>query len=115
MTNRRLQKATLDYEAWLIESLKDKEAAASYLAVALEEYQKDNDAECLLLALRHVAKAQGGIARLSQKTHLNRESLYKTLSAKGNPRLNTLGVLLKGLGFELSIRAVCNRSGTPSS
>jgi probable addiction module antidote protein len=106
MTKSRIQKMTQNYEEWLIASLQDKEEAATYLQVALEEYQKDNDVACLLLALRHVAEAQGGLGKLSRKTHLNRESLYKTLSGKVNPKLNTLGVLLKGLGFQLSIRAI---------
>src|SRR5262245_7681872 len=106
MTKSKIQKMTINYEEWLINSLKDKEEAAAYLQVALEEYQKDNDVQCLLLALRHVAEAQGGLGLLSRKTHLNRESLYKTLSSKGNPKLNTLGMLLKGLGFQLSIRPV---------
>jgi probable addiction module antidote protein len=60
--------------------------------------------EAFLLALRHVAQAQGGIGKLATKTHLNRESLYKTLSNKGNPKLQTIGILLKGLGFEFSIK-----------
>ena len=106
MTKRRIEKITQSYEEWLIHSLKDKEEAAAYLEVALEEYQKDNNTECLLLALRHVAEAQGGLGLLAKKTHLNRESLYKTLSKKGNPRLQTLGVLLKGLGFQLAVRVV---------
>lgn len=57
------------------------------------------------MALRHVAEAQGGLGKLSKKTHLNRESLYKTLSSKGNPKLQTIGILLKGLGFEFFIKA----------
>lgn len=102
----KIEKLTGDYKAWLIESLHDKKAAAAYLQVALDEYQNDGDTEALLLALRHVAQAQGGISQLSRKTHLNRESLYKTLSSKGNPKLQTLGLLFKGLGFHLSVKAV---------
>lgn len=68
MTKSRAQKITQNYEEWLINSLKDKKEASAYLQVALEEYQRDNDVECLLLALRHVAEAQGGIGLLSQKT-----------------------------------------------
>ena len=102
----KIERLTGNDEDWLIESLHDKKEAASYLQVALDEYQKDGDTEALLLALRHVAQAQGGITKLSRKTHLNRESLYKTLSGKGNPKLQTLGVLLKGLGFQLSVKAV---------
>ena len=105
MAKRKIRKMTGDYEKWLIDSLRDKEEAANYLQVALEEYQKDGDTEVLLLALRHVTEAQGGISVLSRKTHLNRESLYKTLSNRGNPRLATLGLLLKALGFQLSIKA----------
>jgi probable addiction module antidote protein len=104
MTKRKIQKMTGNYEEWLINSLGNKKEAAAYLQVALEEYQKDNDTEALLVALRHVAEAQGGISTLARKTQLNRESLYKTLSGKGNPKLQTLGILLNGLGFQLSIK-----------
>ncbi|MEO8400695.1 MAG: addiction module antidote protein [Gammaproteobacteria bacterium] len=105
MTKRKVRQLTGNYEEWLIESLKNKKEAATYLQVALEEYQNDGDLEAFMLALRHVAEAQGGIGKLSKKTHLNRESLYKTLSSKGNPKLQTIGILLKGLGFEFFIKA----------
>ncbi len=100
---RKIEQITGDYESWLIKSLRNKKEAASYLQVALDEYQNDGSTEALLLALRHVAEAQGGLSQLSRKTHLNRESLYKTLSSKGNPKLQTVGLLLKGLGFHLYI------------
>lgn len=106
MTKHIIRQNTGDYDEWLIKSLKNKKEAAAYLQVALEEYQRDDNLEAFLMALRHVAEAQGGISKLSKKTHLNRESLYKTLSSKGNPKLYTIGILLKGLGFEFSIR-VC--------
>lgn len=104
MTKQKIQQTTGNYEEWLIHSLKNKKEAATYLQVALDEYQKDGDLEAFLLALRHVAEAQGGIGKLAKKTHLNRESLYKTLSKKGNPQLQTIGILLKGLGFEFCIK-----------
>lgn len=106
MTKAKIKKVTASYDEWLINSLRNKKEAAVYLQVALEEYQKDNNIEAFLMALRHVAEAQGGINRLSQRTHLNRESLYKTLSKKGNPKLQTIGILMKGLGFEFSIRPI---------
>jgi probable addiction module antidote protein len=104
MNRKKIEKLTGSYEEWLIESLRNKEEAALFLQVAFEEFQKNNDTEALLLSLRHVAEAQGGITQLSRKTHLNRESLYKTLSKRGNPKLQTVGMLLKGLGFQLSIK-----------
>ena len=103
---KKIQLATGCYEQWLIHSLRKKKEARIYLQVALEEYQRDNNLEAFLLALRHVAEAQGGLGVLAKKTHLNRESLYKTLSERGNPKLHTIGQLLRALGFEFSIKAV---------
>ncbi|HLB57971.1 MAG TPA: addiction module antidote protein [Gammaproteobacteria bacterium] len=93
------------YEDWLVQSLRNKKRAAAYLQTAIEEYQEDNDPAPLLLAFRHVAMAQGGVAQLAKKTNLNRETLYRTLSRKGNPRLQTLGKLLNALGFHLAVIA----------
>jgi len=93
------------YEEWVVESLENKDEAVVYLQVAFDEYQEDGNTEAFLLALRHVAMAQGGIAKLADKTELSRETLYRTLSKKGNPRLQTLGKLLSGLGFHLVVEA----------
>ena len=46
----------------------------------------ENGADIFLLALRDVAKARG----MRQPIQLSRESLYRTLSRKGNPRFSTL-------------------------
>jgi probable addiction module antidote protein len=103
MDREHLLKNTSSYHDEFIESLKNPEEAFGYLQVAMEEYQEDNDAEALLVALRNVAAAQGGITKLAKKTHLNRQNLYNILSKNGNPRLDTFGLILKGLGFKLAI------------
>jgi probable addiction module antidote protein len=92
-----------DFREYVKEKLKDPEEAVTYLNTALEEYEKDQDSEAFLLALRTVAEARGGLAELAKKTNLNRQHLYRTLSGKGNPRLNTLETVLQALGFRLSI------------
>ncbi|MEX5216405.1 MAG: addiction module antidote protein [Nitrospiraceae bacterium] len=89
------------YQPDLTKSLRDAREAKEYLNAALEE----NDPELLLLALRNVAAAQGGVARLAKKTKLNCESLYKILSERGNPELRSLDVLLHALGFRLAVSA----------
>ncbi|MGH7207453.1 MAG: addiction module antidote protein [Nitrospiraceae bacterium] len=89
------------YQADLIESLRDLREAEAYLNAALEE----EDPELFLLALRNVAEAQGGVAQLAEKTKLNRESLYKMLSQRGNPELRSLDALLHALGFRLAVTA----------
>lgn len=104
MTKSKLLKNTVSYHDKLIEALRDPKEAYAYLQVALEEYQEDGDTEALLIALRNVAEAKGGIATLAKKTHLNRQNLYKILSKRGNPRLDTLGLVLRGLGYQLSLQ-----------
>ena len=91
------------FNTFHLEELKDSEKAKAYIDVALEDYQNDNDTEALLLALRDVAEAQGGLGELAKKTGLNRPNIYKALSQKGNPRINTLGTILRSMGLRLSV------------
>lgn len=98
-----------DFRDYHVEKLRDPEEARIYLSVALEEYEKDRDTEAFLLALRDVAEAQGGITKLAQRTMLNRQNLYKALSEKGNPRLETVGAILHELGFRLSVEPIGTR------
>ncbi len=100
---KKVKKITGDYNAWLHEELKDKKAACAHLQVALDAYQEDQDKEALLLALKDVTQAQGGIGHLASETTLNREHLYYLLSGKGNPRLDTLSLILKALGLHLNV------------
>lgn len=67
---------------------------------------EDGDARAVPVALRTVAEAIGGMTALAERTGLSRESLYRTLSGKGNPRLDTLAALLEAFGLRLSVRPV---------
>lgn len=106
MDRETILKKTGSYDEYLIESLRDPEEAAAYLQVALEEYQEDGDLEFFLTALRDITEAHGGIGELAKKTKLNRQNLYNILSHKGNPRLSTLGAILKYLGYCLSVKPI---------
>lgn len=92
------------YQEWLIEQLKDHDLAVEYLNEALAESLKgDKESQQLLfIALKNVAEAQGGVGRLAKKARIgSRESLYKTLSPKGNPKWHTLLALIKALKLDL--------------
>lgn len=47
----------------------------------------------------------GGLTELSRTTQLNREALYRALSEKGNPRLDTLTKVLAAVGLRVSVSA----------
>lgn len=94
-----------NFRDYHIEQLRDPEDATIYLTVALDDYDKNGDIEAFLLAVRDVAEAQGGMSRLAERVSLTREGLYKALSKNGNPQLNTMGEILRGLGFRFSIEA----------
>jgi len=88
------------YQESLIAALADPLEAAEYLNAALEE----GDKELFLLALRNVAEARlGGMSKLAAASGLNRESLYRMLSGKGNPELKSLDRLLHALGLKIAV------------
>ena len=86
------------YGTFLQEKLRDSELAAEYLTAAAEE----GSPELFLVALRNVAEAHGGISAVAEATHLNRQTMYRTLSSEGNPTLSTLLIILRAVGLNLS-------------
>ncbi len=71
---------------------------------------EDDDARVVPVALRTVADAVGGMAALAEKTGLSRETLYRTLSTQGNPRLDTLSAILAAFGLRMSVRRTTSGS-----
>jgi probable addiction module antidote protein len=95
-----MTRKTGDYQEYHLEWLKDPENAADYLNAAIE----DGDQEVLLLALRNIAEAEGGMTKVAEKSQLKRESLYRMLSPHGNPALSNLFSILHGLGLKMIIQ-----------
>ena len=93
------------FKDYHIEQLRDPEDAKIYLSVALEDYEKNEDIDAFLLAVRDVAEAQGSVSKLAERVSLTDEGLYKILSENGNPQLNTMRIILHELGFKFSIEA----------
>jgi probable addiction module antidote protein len=93
-----LAPVAVPYESGLHARLRDVTYAAAYLTAAME----DDEPIVYLQALRHVAEAHG-MAKIAEASGIPRESLYRALSAKGNPRWSTLAAILKGTGLQLTI------------
>lgn len=88
-----------DYD--VADHLRDPEEMAAYLEASLIE--SDGDASFVAKALGDIARAKG-MAEIANATGLGRESLYKSLSADGNPKLETILRVAKALGLEFSVR-----------
>jgi probable addiction module antidote protein len=93
-----MSKASRPYHESLIEDLKEPAEAAAYLTAALE----DGSPEVFLVALRNVAEAHG-MKHVAEGAQLNRESMYRMLSEKGNPQLSSLSAVLHQMGLRLAV------------
>ena len=92
-----------DHEEASIEMFRDDPVlAANYLNSVLE----DGDETDLMLALRTMSKAFGGVQEVARQADVNAHTLYRTLSAKGNPELRTLSSILQAMGMRLAIQPI---------
>src|SRR3954465_15086857 len=97
------RKTSVSHNEAVIQELRDDPAfAAEYLKAALEDVEEPR---VLLIALRQVAEARGGIAKVAKAAGIERESLYRALSARGNPRLSTLVAVTRAIGLKLTLEA----------
>ncbi|MBS0316971.1 MAG: addiction module antidote protein [Proteobacteria bacterium] len=64
----------------------------------------DGDQAELLIVLRQMALAFGGVQAVAEQAHLNPTQLYRTLSPKGNPALSSLSAILKAMGLRLAVQ-----------
>ncbi|MBF0462734.1 MAG: putative addiction module antidote protein [Magnetococcales bacterium] len=93
-------RASVSHDDAMVQELRnDPELAAAYLQAAMED---EEEPAVLLLALRHVADAYG-MPKVAELAGIQRESLYRALSPKGNPTLRTLTAVLKAVGLRLTV------------
>jgi probable addiction module antidote protein len=94
------EKLSVSHDETVVRRLrKDPDFAAEYLRTALED---EDEPRVLLIALRHLAQAHG-VAKVAKAAGVERESLYRALSARGNPRLSTLIAVTKAIGLRLTV------------
>lgn len=93
-----------NYEREVEELRTDRSFAVEYLKLALGSLDDPEERAAGLLALRAVAEAYGGLGIVAAQAGISRESLYRSLSPKGNPTMKTLVAVLKQLGLRLSVQ-----------
>ena len=70
----------------------------------INDILEDGDQAELLVVLRQMALAFGGVQAVAEQAHLNPTQLYRTLSPKGNPALSSLSAILKAMGLRLAVQ-----------
>ena len=82
------------------EHFETEQDMAAYLNVALEE----GSLSLIMATLGDIARARR-MAIVAEETGLGRESLYKSLSADGNPEFATVLKVVRALGLRLRATA----------
>jgi probable addiction module antidote protein len=77
-----------------------------YALEVLNNILEDGEQAELLIVLRQMAKAFGGVQTIAEKANLNPTQIYRTLSEDGNPALSSLTAILKAMGFRLAVERV---------
>jgi len=96
-------KASRSHDDAVVAKLRENPGfAVEYLNAVLEDA---DEPDVLLIALRRIADARGGIAKVAKVAGIERESLYRALSARGNPRLSTLMAVARAVGLKLTVTA----------
>jgi probable addiction module antidote protein len=80
------------------EYLDDSESVAAYMTEALES----GDPAFVADALGVVARARG-MTEVAREAGVSRESLYRALSADGNPEFATVLRVVQALGLQLCV------------
>lgn len=91
------------HEREIEELREDREFALGYLKAALESLDNPDERGASLLMLRALAEAYGGLGAVAKQAGISRESLYRSLSPKGNPTLKTLIAVVNTMGLRLTV------------
>lgn len=72
-------------------------------AATLDAILADGDQGELLVTLRQMAKAFGGVTMIAKAAELNPTQLYRMLSETGNPGVRNLNAILRVMGMRLAV------------
>jgi DNA-binding phage protein len=67
---------------------------------------QDGDQSELLIVLRQMTRAFGGVQAVAERAQLNPTQLYRTLSPMGNPALSSLSAILAAMGLRLAVQPI---------
>lgn len=91
---RTLNEISVEYFTQHPEEIED------FLNDIFADYAQDGDSAALLSALRVIARVKG-LTTMAEEIGMTRQGLQKALSAKGNPRLDSINAIMRAMGYQL--------------
>lgn len=91
----------ISHDDAMAELFREDRAAA---AATLDAILADGEQGEMLVTLRQMAKAFGGMPVIAKAADLNATQLYRTLSEKGNPEVRSLNAVLRTMGLRLAVQ-----------
>ena len=98
------------WREYLIEVLANRDEAIGHIQAILDDYYIYGGAAVVRDALDTVVEAQGGVAELAKQTDMDPQILSKVLSNDDTPLIDALQIVLRALGYQLSIKPLENEN-----
>lgn len=103
MDTDKIKKEFKTHDEHMQEALQDMEYQKMYLNVSIQDFINDGNYELFFASLEKVIKARYSISEFSRKTGITRKALYEMFKGERIPRFDTIGKLLKELGYTLEV------------
>ena len=112
MDMNKINEITVDHDEFMNEKLQDPEYQKGWLKISIMDYIETGDYKEFYRALEQVIRARGTIKEFAEQNGLDRSNLTSILSCKTKsaPSITTIGKILKGLGYTLSVDDLKNVS-----
>ena len=100
--SKKTKRELRTWDEYMLKAIEDPKLAAAYLNAAAQ----DEDGRVFMIALKRVIDVYGGLSNLARKAQLNRGSLHRALTGKGNVKFDTLHKTLAAAGFQIKFQPV---------
>lgn len=111
----KLQRCTIPFKDFLLKDLAEPEFAKDYLDAAIRDFDVDGNIEIILLVIKNVAQAQGGIEALVRWTNLSPNALTYLLNSKSPLQLDKVLDILSKLKDSFHSKHTVGNKGSTST
>jgi len=73
----------------------------NYLTLIFDEYAQEGDLAALLASLRVLSRVKG-VTAMAEEIGMTRKGIQKALSEQGNPKFESITVILQAMGYRLA-------------